>query len=594
MFSRILSSARNIVPFNKHDEAAETTNDKKSPGGRSVTKKAAEKKSATPKSTMVTTRRQSGGTIVNPDDSNDVAYELLSTSAKKRRRTELSKKAEEDADTPTKRRKLPVRNKDETPEVTQSHFAVEIPVRELSEEPAVAATPAKSKKATPKSTPKGKRDAAVVDAEHVAESEGDDSKNIESAPVAEAPVPKPKHKKFSDNDPIEVVPPAQPEEKIEEEDEDESSDDDAPEEVGAEAAQSKAKESAREAAKAAEQKEAAERQKRKDRDAQLKAQAQAAKKRKHAEESLDESATLENSSIGIDVGRASAKPRFDRSTLPDLLPEDFLEDEESEDEAPVVEEKRQPKKIKFAYEEKKPKDKRLGSTTFRVAQVAKEGFAPKVSRTTASAKASLQGSRKGQVRKPVSSGMLRTCRVQQASAPVQPIHPYPPPSPISQSSSTPPTRMITEIATFSLLTPADLSDPSSPTTSTIRIFLSAILAADGGAHAAFFGQSVEKVDTVVLFIDWDSSEAHRELLASPAYAAIAAPLLELINPTTPVQILHVPAIPHALLGEQDDINVAEIVFFYFRSSLSAGNSKRNGYTRHASVGPGEVRGKGGV
>jgi hypothetical protein len=154
-------------------------------------------------------------------------------------------------------------------------------------------------------------------------------------------------------------------------------------------------------------KEAAERQKRKDRDAQLKAQAQAAKKRKHAEESLDESATLENSSIGIDVGRASAKPRFDRSTLPDLLPEDFLEDEESEDEVLVEEERpRQPKKIKFAYEEKKPKDKRLGSTTFRVAQVAKEGFAPKVSRTTASAKASLQGSRKGQVRKPVSSGFV--------------------------------------------------------------------------------------------------------------------------------------------------------------------------------------------
>lgn len=160
-------------------------------------------------------------------------------------------------------------------------------------------------------------------------------------------------------------------------------------------------------------KEAAERQKRKSRDAQLKAQAQAAaKKRKHAEESLDESATLENSSIAAavePVGRASAKPRFDRSTLPDLLPEDFLEDDDadSEDEALVEEERpRQPKKIKFAYEEKKPKDKRLGATTFRVAQVAKEGFAPKVSRTTVSAKASLQGSRKGQVRKPVASGFV--------------------------------------------------------------------------------------------------------------------------------------------------------------------------------------------
>lgn len=67
---------------------------------------------------------------------------------------------------------------------------------------------------------------------------------------------------------------------------------------------------------------------------------------------------------------------------------------------------RVPKKIKFAYEEKKPKDKKIGSTTYRVAQVEKEGFAPKVSRSTLSAKASLQGRRKGQVRKPVSSGFV--------------------------------------------------------------------------------------------------------------------------------------------------------------------------------------------
>ncbi|OAF60367.1 hypothetical protein VC83_03244 [Pseudogymnoascus destructans] len=214
---------------------------------------------------------------------------------------------------------------------------------------------------------------------------------------------KPKHKKFSDNDPVEVIAAPEPEPERIQEDEDESSDDDAPEEVGAEAAQSKALGAAREAAKAAEQKEAAERQKRKDRDAQLKAQAKAAKKRKHAEEELDESATIENSSITVEpVGRAS-KARFDRTTLPDLLPEDFLEDASSEDEAPVqVEKSRVSKKIKFAYEENKPKDKKLGSTTYRVAQLEKAGFAPKVSRNTLSVQASLQGGRKGQVRKPVS------------------------------------------------------------------------------------------------------------------------------------------------------------------------------------------------
>jgi hypothetical protein len=263
MFSRILSSARNIVPFNKHDETAE--NGKKSPGARSLTMQTSEKKSGTPKSTMVTTRRQSGAsaTLINPDDSSNVPIELLSESAKKRRRTELSKKAatEEETGTPTKRRKLPVRNKDEnSPGVTKSHLAVEIPVGELSEEPN-APTP-KSKKSTPKSTPKGKRNAKAADTEPAEETTGsteqkelaESAKASDSPAVVDAPVAKPKHKKFGDNDPVEVVAALEPEaERIQEEDEDESSDDDAPEEVGAQAAQSKALGAAREAAKAAEQ-----------------------------------------------------------------------------------------------------------------------------------------------------------------------------------------------------------------------------------------------------------------------------------------------------------------------------------------------------
>lgn len=265
MFSRILSSARNIVPFNKHDGAAE--NGKKSPGGRSITKQVAQKKSATPKSTMVTTRRQSNAALINPDDSN-APDELLSASAKKRRRTELSKKAaaEEDVDTPTKRRKLPVRNKGESaPEATQSHIDLEAPATELSEEPTAPTPTAKSKKTTPKSTPKGKRNAVVEDTEPAtesaasteqkepAEAEVDDSKNNGVPAVVDTPVAKPKHKKFGDNDPIEVVAAPEPEAERIQEDEDESSDDDAPEEVGAQAAQSKAKGAARGAAKAAEQ-----------------------------------------------------------------------------------------------------------------------------------------------------------------------------------------------------------------------------------------------------------------------------------------------------------------------------------------------------
>lgn len=101
--------------------------------------------------------------------------------------------------------------------------------------------------------------------------------------------------------------------------------------------------------------------------------------------------------------------RFDRSNLPDLLPEEFLDDTlveeaeiESEEEAP-----RRAKKTKFVYpEEKKPKDKKLGSTTYRVAQTNKEGLAPKASHGAQSTKAALLGGRKGQVRKPVPTGFF--------------------------------------------------------------------------------------------------------------------------------------------------------------------------------------------
>lgn len=156
-------------------------------------------------------------------------------------------------------------------------------------------------------------------------------------------------------------------------------------------------------------KEAAERLKRKERDAQLKSQAKAAKKRKHIEDEVDESVTIDESSITVEpLARTTTKTKFNRSNLPDLLPEEFLNDDveeaglESEEEAP-----RKPKKIKFLYpEEKKPKDKKLGSTIYRVAQTNKEGLAPKASKNALSMKATLLGGRKGQVRKAVSSSFF--------------------------------------------------------------------------------------------------------------------------------------------------------------------------------------------
>ncbi|OBT55840.1 hypothetical protein VE04_03756 [Pseudogymnoascus sp. 24MN13] len=128
--------------------------------------------------------------------------------------------------------------------------------------------------------------------------------------------------------------------------------------------------------------------------------------------------------------------------------------------------------------------------------------------------------------------------------------------------------MITEIATFELTSPDDLSDPSSTTRSTICAFLTAVLTTDSGARAAYFGQSAENPDTVILFIDWDSTDAHHRFLASPTHDDLASPVLAIMNRTSPPQIIHLPPIPHALVGEQADINVTEVLFYYFPSSLT--------------------------
>lgn len=250
-----------------------------------------------------------------------------------------------------------------------------------------------------------------------------------SPPVVETPVeeeqkelatpPKPKHKKFGDDDVAEPIPFPEPLVKViegkddaESGSEEDDSDDDAPEEVGGKAAQEKAQEAVRNAANAAEQKEVAERQRRQGRDAELKKQAKAAKKRRHveaAEEAAlaaaeeeqdgDESMTLQDddSSPVPDEAQPSKKIKFDRFNLPAELPEDFLEDKGSDDEMMDVEEERghKLKKIKFV-DEKKVKDLRLGHTTFRVQKQKKAGLAPKANARAKALKEALMGKRKGQ------------------------------------------------------------------------------------------------------------------------------------------------------------------------------------------------------
>jgi len=75
------------------------------------------------------------------------------------------------------------------------------------------------------------------------------------------------------------------------------------------------------------------------------------------------------------------------------------------------------------------------------------------------------------------------------------------------------TKMITEIITFQLQANADLADLGSPATTLIRKFLAVELATHG-AQNAYYGQFIEKPETAIVFLDWDS-EDHENFRSSP-------------------------------------------------------------------------------
>jgi hypothetical protein len=107
----------------------------------------------------------------------------------------------------------------------------------------------------------------------------------------------------------------------------------------------------------------------------------------------------------IEEIRRTFAPPLSRRPLPDLLPEELLEDDEedtSEQGALVNGEKKQKqtqkRNILSALGEKKIKDKRFGNTTFRVVEKRSEYLAPKVSVNAKGLKdAWLQGRGKGGV-----------------------------------------------------------------------------------------------------------------------------------------------------------------------------------------------------
>ncbi|CAD6446814.1 bb1e900c-59e2-409f-9702-51c25cd3032a [Sclerotinia trifoliorum] len=263
-----------------------------------------------------------------------------------------------------------------------------------------------------------------------------------------------KHKRFESAEPEPV-----PEEKLEiieiKDDEDESSDDDAPEEVTKNQAAESAKEKEREAAKAIEEQEAAAKRKRQEKNANLQRQSEiSSKKRKlddqsgqdemlppaqkwKAEVTSSAPATIERGDIEMDEesntleGDGTADGRLDSEDiedinrafappghlpLPDLLPAEYLED--NDDDTPESGNLHSSLPTRFVKTnklrhllEKRPKDKRVGSTTFRVAETRNSHLPPKASNQARSLKESwLQGRAGTKIkpnRKPFNQGFIK-------------------------------------------------------------------------------------------------------------------------------------------------------------------------------------------
>ncbi|KAF7863060.1 hypothetical protein EAF04_007143 [Stromatinia cepivora] len=282
---------------------------------------------------------------------------------------------------------------------------------------------------------------------------GDVSTSSKTTTAVTTPVAK-KHKRFDSAEPEPV-----PEEKSEiieiEDHEDESSDDDAPEEVTKNQAAESAKEKEREAAKAIEEQEAAAKKKRQEKNANLQRQSEISSKKRKLDvasaqdemlppaqkskvEATSAPVTTERGDIEMDEesntleGDGTADGRLDseddiedinRTFAPpghlpllDLLPAEYLEDDN--DDTPEAGHLHSSLPTRFTKTnklrhllEKRSKDRRVGSTTFRVAESRNSQLPPKASNQARSLKESwLQGRAGTKIkpnRKPFNQGFIK-------------------------------------------------------------------------------------------------------------------------------------------------------------------------------------------
>ncbi|TGO70018.1 hypothetical protein BOTNAR_0004g00030 [Botryotinia narcissicola] len=300
-------------------------------------------------------------------------------------------------------------------------------------------------------------DAQIIEADEevikTSKANGDVSTLSKITTTVTTPVAK-KHKRFDSAEPEPEPVVETKSEKVEiEDEEDESSDDDAPEEVTTNEAAKSAKEKEREATKAIEEQEAASKKKRQEKAATLKRQAEVSSKKRKLDvasvqdemlppaqkSKIEVTSATEKADVDVDEesntleGEGTADGRLDSEDdieeinrtfaipgqvpLPDLLPAEFLEDDDVDSPEPgrlhssLPTRSVKPDKLRRLLE-KKPKDKRVGSTTFRVAESQNPLLPPKASNQARSLKESwLQGRAGTKIkpnRKPFSQGFIKT------------------------------------------------------------------------------------------------------------------------------------------------------------------------------------------
>ncbi|PBP16696.1 sporulation protein [Diplocarpon rosae] len=401
MFSRIYQSARALLINPTQNENSKTT----------------------PKQSkkMVTSRSQSRShsrkASIAQELNDDNTIKIKISSSTKKRSKPAKDEAEETTPSAKKRKTLPVREKDAgAPMLAKTRPVVEITARNITPQPDTL--PGSATKPIEIEDDEESVDNEENEDEEDSEDVGDEMAQKGREETAQKPADEvvgkidttKQHKRFdSEESAPELeffsaptgVPEDAPDTEYDSQDSGDS-EDDAPEAIGIQEAAEIIKSKERSTAKAVKEKILANRKKRKERDEILKKQSETAKKRK-----------LENVfcplpkviSPGDEQEEGSMEPRLAfndtrslltcRAALPNFLPAEYLDDTDSQ--AVLINtgksERPKPKKTKFLdATSKQPKDRRIGSTTYRVAKPGRTNLAPKSSFQARSIKESwLQG-----------------------------------------------------------------------------------------------------------------------------------------------------------------------------------------------------------